>query len=480
MKMKKRSIWIVALLFVFLLTGSCTFIVYNEWMGKEKTSGEEVETFAKYADEAIFKQIPLLETEDAQIGEAYQFGENSHTIHVSGTTKEDYQNYLQKLEENGFQKFADNGEEGMEGYVYNTSYTKDELTLSVYYIRRFDTTYITVGNKGTFSERLIYKDSYADGALAGAKTSVHLFELSDNGNCFIIQLKNGHFIVEDGGNEQDAPYLIDYLESLTPGEEKPVVEAWFMTHAHGDHCGALKKIISDPTLTPRIYVEGFYFVDPSRQLQEMVFEDVTLSSAIWFVMNASKSFKQEDGSSCQFYRPTLGERYYFGDISIDIVLTMDQIMDDAYYEADFNDTSTWLMHNIEGQKFLHAGDAAETTTQMAMDFYEEDYFDLDVFAVLHHGINVYDYFTDYCTLKTILYTTRNLGSLYTATFAERPEENAYLKKSAKEVLSHGNGTVVLTFPYEIGTSQTMEPCDWRYDNGVRNGKIWDVIGGRKE
>ena len=109
--MKKRSIWIVALLFVFLLTGSCTFIVYNEWMGKEKTSGEEVETFAKYADEAIFKQIPLLETEDAQVGEAYQFGENSHTIHVSGTTKEDYQNYLQKLEENGFQKFADNGEE---------------------------------------------------------------------------------------------------------------------------------------------------------------------------------------------------------------------------------------------------------------------------------------------------------------------------------------------------------------------------------
>jgi len=480
MKMKKASVWIVAILFVLLLTGGCTFMMYQLLKGQEKSEEKEIETFAKYAKEEVFQTIPLLEAEHAQVGEAYQFGENSYTIHVSGTTHSDYQKYISQLEKKGFKKFADNGEEGMEGYVYNTSFTKDELTLSVYHITRFETTYITVGNKGTYSERLKYQDAYTEGFKEGAKTTVHLFELSDNGNCFIIQLKNGHFIVEDGGNEQDAPYLLDYLESLTPGDEKPVVEAWFMTHAHIDHCGALKKIIADPVSTSRIYVEGIYFVDPSRHVQEMIFEDVTLASAIWFVMNASKSFKQEDGSACQFYRPTLGERYYFGDISIDITLTMDQIMDDAYYEADFNDTSTWLMHNIEGQKFLHAGDAAETTTQMAMDFYEEEYFDLDVFAVLHHGINVYDYFTDYCTLSTILYTTRNKGSLYTATFAERPEENAHLKEVAKEILAHGEGTVVLSFPYEIGTAKTMEPCDWRYDGGVRNGKIWDVIGGRKE
>jgi hypothetical protein len=242
--------------------------------------------------------------------------------------------------------------------------------------------------------------------------------------------------------------------------------------------------MSDQESMNRIYVEGVYFVDPSREVQEMIFEDVSLNTAIWFVKNAPTSFKKPDGTPCDFYRPTLGERYYFGDISIDIVLTMDQIMADAYYEAeytrDFNDTSTWLMHNIEGQTFLHAGDAAETTTQMAMDFYEEEYFDLDVFAVLHHGINVFDYFTDYCTLNTILYTSRNLGSMYTATFAERPEENAHLKEVAKECLSHGTGTVVLTFPYTIGTAKTMEPCDWRYDNGVRNGKIWDVIGGRSQ
>ena len=113
-----------------------------------------------------------------------------------------------------------------------------------------------------------------------------------------------------------------------------------------------------------------------------------------------------------------------------------------------------------------------------MDFYDKDYFKLDVFAVLHHGINVYNYFTDFCTVKTLLYTSRNLGSLYTATWAARVNENEYLKKSVQESLTHGNGTVVLTFPYAIGESETMPPCDWRYNDGVRDGRIWDVINGR--
>lgn len=485
MKTNKSKIWIIAVLFVVLLAGGITLALYpviKDRFGAQETTKADIsdKTFGKYSEQEIFKSVPLMEVADTQIGESYQFGANSYTIHVSGTSLEDYQEYLKLLEKEGFKKFADNGKEGMEGYVYNTGFTKDNLTLSVYHIVKFDATYITVGNKGGYSEHLIYQDSYMEGATADAKNKVHLFELSDNGNAYIIELKNGHFIVEDGGNEVDAPYLLDYLESLTPGDEKPVIEAWFITHAHGDHCGALKKIMVDQAAVDRLIVNGFYFVDPSRTVQEKVFNDMTLNSMIWFCMNASTTFKGEDGKPCQLYRPTLGEKYYFGDIEIDISLTMDQIMDVAYYEADFNDTSTWLMHYIDGQTFLHAGDAAETTTQMAMDFYDKEYFDIDIFSVLHHGINVYDFFTDYCTLDVVLYTNRTVGSLYSDTFAARLEENEHLKSVAKECLAHGNGTVVLTFPYVKGTAETKPPCDWRYNDGERPHLIWDVIGGRKE
>ena len=238
-----------------------------------------------------------------------------------------------------------------------------------------------------------------EGVSPDAKTKVHMLELSDNGNSFVIQLKNGHFVVEDGGTEPDAPYLIDYLESLTPEGEKPVIEAWFMTHAHSDHYGALKKIMLTPELANRIYVEGVYFVDPSASVKEFfTSSEGSVSQAAWYVMNSVNTFKKQDGSYSEFYRPSLGQKYYFADITIDISFTMDQITMDAYYSTDFNDTSMWLMHNIEGQRFLHAGDAGTTSTKMAMGFYDKEYFELDMFSVLHHGINVYDFFTVYCTV----------------------------------------------------------------------------------
>ena len=136
------------------------------------------------------------------------------------------------------------------------------------------------------------------------------------------------------------------------------------------------------------------------------------------------------------------------------------------------------MHMIEGQKFLHAGDAGVMTTRVAIDFYDKEYFTLDVFSVLHHGINVYNNFTDYCDIKTLLYTNRTVGSLYTATNLTKKAENAHLQESALESLAHGEGTIVLTFPYKVGTAKTMEPCDWRYHDGKRPHKIWDVLSGR--
>lgn len=487
MKMNKISLVLVTMLIVVLLSSGFCLVAYQAYQNQQEEKQPVVEepkydyqTFADYTTVKEYESIPVLYKEGCEISDAYDYGKGSYTINVSGTTKADYDEYLVSLNDKGFKKHSDNGEEGMEGYVYTASYTKEDIVVTVYHIAKYEATYITASQKTNLSEHLIYQDSYMDGVTAGAKTKVHLVELNDNGNSYVIELKNGHFIVEDGGNDSDAPYLLDYLESLTPEGQKPVVEAWFITHAHSDHVGALEKMVYNKAYAERIYVEGFYFVDPSEKVMNSVFPTANLNTEIWVSLNANTAFRQEDGSTAKFYRPTLGQRYYFCDISIDIVLTLDQILENAYYSADFNDTSTWLMHNIEGQKFLHAGDAGVTTTKLAMDFYDKEYFELEVFSVLHHGINVYDYFTDFCTVKTLLYTNRNVGSLYTATTHAKVAENTYLQESALESLSHGNGTVVLTFPYKVGSSKTMPACDWRYNDGKRDGKIWDVVGGRKE
>ena len=95
-------------------------------------------------------------------------------------------------------------------------------------------------------------------------------------------------------------------------------------------------------------------------------------------------------------------------------------------------------------------------------------------AVFHHGINVWDYWTDFCTLKTVLYTSFRTASIWEPSRAElaRVEENEHLRQSCEEYLSHGEGTVVLTFPYKVGSAEIMESSDWRYNNGKPIRDVW--------
>ena len=103
-----------------------------------------------------------------------------------------------------------------------------------------------------------------------------------------------------------------------------------------------------------------------------------------------------------------------------------------------------------------------------MKAFDKEYFDVEVFAVAHHGINVYDYFVEFCVADTLLYTMYRTESLYDApSFHAHVEENIRMKELAKESLSHGEGTVVLTFPYTVGSYETIAPWDWRYDGGVQ-------------
>jgi beta-lactamase superfamily II metal-dependent hydrolase len=63
---------------------------------------------------------------------------------------------------------------------------------------------------------------------------------------YVIKTRAGRVLVIDGGNTGDAAYLRGFIGAL--GNE---VEAWFISHAHDDHFGALSRILSEP-FAPRI------------------------------------------------------------------------------------------------------------------------------------------------------------------------------------------------------------------------------------
>ena len=55
-------------------------------------------------------------------------------------------------------------------------------------------------------------------------------------------------------------------------------------------------------------------------------------------------------------------------------------------------------------------------------------------------------------------------------FLAATSQNAHLRASCQEYVCRGNGAVVLTFPYTVGSYKLQPACDWKYNNGspVRN------------
>jgi len=61
------------------------------------------------------------------------------------------------------------------------------------------------------------------------------------GNSYVFLMNNGKVVVMDGGMKEEELYLRGFLAAL--GNE---VEAWFISHPHHDHIGALNEILKKP------------------------------------------------------------------------------------------------------------------------------------------------------------------------------------------------------------------------------------------
>lgn len=398
----------------------------------------------------FFMGIPMMDVENAKNARVDHYGAGTYVTYIEGTSKEQYDDYLQLVEESGFSKHSDNGA-GLDNAVFCTSYTKDEIVLTVSYYARERKTNISFYQDFPLSDHLIYQDSYVEGNKADAKTKLHMLELRRLGNSFVFQLKNGHFLISDGGMPYDLVYLLDYLESLTPEGEKPVVEAWVISHAHADHCGALNAFVDIPEHLGRIYVEGIYFSEPSQRVTDKCGGGIQMGK----MKQAIRLLKTSQGEQTPMYRPQTGQRYYFSDITMDILITQEQVPFEKY-KKDLNTSSTVCLFTVEGQKCFFSGDIHEEGLDFIRENYSQEYLTLDLFTLNHHGFNTSVSFTDYIKVKTLLLTVQNQLPV------RKIRETKYFISKVQEILNWGDGTKVMTFPYEMGSYETLPRNEWKY------------------
>jgi len=459
---KKSTIVLLIVLISVLLTGTFLLVMLNQTKETEKKE-IDLKYFSAYTECKVFEKVPAMETANGKIWEAEDYGKEHYLIGVSGSTVEEYKAYLKVLADAGFKKHSDNGEDAMEGYAFTASFTKGKLTVTVSHAIELERTYISAKEDMPLSEHLIYKEEYVKGVPTDAKTSLHMLQLKESGTSFVIQLKNGNFIVYDGGGVDNTENFLAYLDELTPGDKTPVIEAWIMSHAHNDHSGVLTNIATNKNYAKQIAVEGIYYTEPNTKVMAKLTTQSSPLNNQMIVMSAN-ALKTQNGETTKLYRTQFGQRYYFCDMYFDVAMTIEQIPAESYMGIDFNDLSTWIMVHIEGQRILLAGDASHSGICTAMDIFDKSYFDLDVFATLHHGINVYQYFNEYCEIDTVLYTGFRTSSVWDTRedLAAKPA-NEQLRQQCKEYYSYGEGTVVLSFPYKVGEAKVLDGFECVYD-----------------
>lgn len=399
-------------------------------------------------NELLFPRIPVLSGDHFTENALEDFGDGYLMKQYNGVNEKDYADYLAALEKEGFEKYCDNGD-GIGETVFSSTYTKGLWQVTVLFLARPGRICVSVSFGKDLSFRML--PCKAD-CIPGAKTRLHMIELWWFGNSFVIQLKNGHFLISDGGQRGDSLYLLDYLEALTPDGEKPVVEGWFITHAHGDHCGCLCDLLGEKG--QRIAVEGVYYSICGEEIYRKAQNTRTDTANI---LRAVKGLKNADGEPTRFFRPQTGQKYYFSDLVIEVVHTQEQLPRDIA-TGDINESSTWLMLRAEGQKCLLTGDGERGCMTALMENYTEEYLNVELMTLMHHGFNTMDAFTDYCKVKTLLQT------VYGDTPVRQANENNYLRSCVEEYFGWGDGTKIITFPYSVGEVETVPPKKWIYHN----------------
>lgn len=414
----------------------------------EEPKEKEVETLSKFTDIDFFKDVPAIDGDIIAVLDAADYGSLDFVLALQGIGMDNYQDYIELLKDSGYNVYADNGPDGIGKSIYSTYFTKDDLILVVSYMPNTMKAYIYATKDKALSPRLIYDDSYVAGNIEGAKTTLTMHQLGEGGgNSYILQLKNGHFIINDGGDMEEYPALLDYLKSLTPEGEKPYIEGWFISHAHGDHAGFMRRM--SYSYASEVIVEGFYY----NAVSDAVAEKLGENSLLDVIPDKMTMFTDAQDNVTPIYRSHAGDRYYFSDINIEVLHTTEQLLLDDYVD-NYNVSSTWLLYNIEGQKFLNAADAEVVNIRIVAETMDQSYMDLDMMNVNHHGVNIDLENLDYYKCETLLYSGWCTYTIY------YPQEirDGMLKMQdeyCEEYMSYVYGSIVLEFPYTVGSYRTL-------------------------
>lgn len=188
----------------------------------------------------------------------------------------------------------------------------------------------------------------------------------------IIQTSQGNLIVVDGGLGADGDYLKSQI--LARGGH---VSAWLITHPHGDHVGALYKILQDEAagIPSGITIDGIYYSFADRDWYSLHDKDeVTMAHSIIGTL--------EGLPESMLHTVSKGQTIQVDDAAI-------LVMNDRYELGSDKGNNAGIVYKIyiNGKSILFLGDMAEEGGNRLLADVGAELLKSDIVQMAHHGQN---------------------------------------------------------------------------------------------
>ncbi len=179
----------------------------------------------------------------------------------------------------------------------------------------------------------------------------------------------GNVVVIDGGQAFNKEYLIKTLQEIT-GAKKPVIKAWFLTHAHSDHIEAFLSVVEDEN--ERVEIENVYYHFPKESFIESY--EPSESYTVKAFYKALPLFEKKARVI------NAGERISIGKMHFEIL----QVFDESETVNAINNSSTVFRLTVNGKKILFLGDAGIEAGNRLLKSYKSA-LKSDICQMAHHG-----------------------------------------------------------------------------------------------
>ena len=284
-----------------------------------------------------------------------------------------------------------------------------------------------------------------------------------NGQCILIQLCDGSFIISDAGfgygyhpegkypdyvnhYQNQAKEIYDTMMTLLPaGQDKPVIAGWFFSHPHWDHMGGL--ITFADLYADDVVVEKFILNHPDQDTIQKIWRDNQRIN-ISYVRVMQDAIAKFDGAA--MVEAHTGQTFYMRNAEIDILSTWELL---AGYKStgvsmtDANDGSVVLDVKLADERMILFGDAQGSAVSLMGKMYDATFLKSDFVQTAHHGYN---------NLSTLYQRIDADVALWTATSPNSLDaHNACL--ADLDIYAHGNGLTYIPLPYSgDGTKEVWD------------------------